>query len=166
MLLVLCLCLGAFAFAADTVKVVVGHQCCAACVTALVEGVKETAWVDTVNVTDTTATITPKADQAVEFVSLWDNLRKAGFPPKDIPIAAPITLTIGHLCCGACVAGLKKALDTKAITNLDRTSIAIDMGTQTVTLKPLDGKTMNLVQLVYQMEQGGFSATKIVYLKR
>lgn len=163
LLLTICLLVGCAALAADSITVVVGHQCCGGCANALVAGAKQAPWVDTVALKGTTAIITAKADHPVEFISLIDEMRKAGFPPNTIDVSAPVTLSIAHLCCGGCVNALKTALTGSKAANLDTANVKIDAATRTATIAPVAGKSVNLVQVLRDMEQGGFSATKAVY---
>ncbi|MHB0936994.1 MAG: hypothetical protein ACYDCO_15435 [Armatimonadota bacterium] len=150
------------AFAAESVKVTVGHVCCGGCANALVDGAKKAAWVEKVTVDGTTATVTAKAGQHIELVSLFDGMTKAGMPPKEVLISGPVTLTIGHLCCGGCANALKAALAGVDVPNFDKAGVKVDLATKTATIKPVDGKSVNLIPVLTQMEKGGFSATKIV----
>ncbi|MHB9022680.1 MAG: hypothetical protein ACYC7E_00685 [Armatimonadota bacterium] len=159
----LCLLCGIVAFAADSVKVVVGHQCCTGCATALIAGAKKSGWVDTVKVNGTTATITAKANQPIEFISLLDAMTKAGFPPSEVLVEAPLMLSIAHLCCGGCANALKQTLVKSTVANLDVQHVTVDLATQTATVQPMTGKPLNLVELLRQMGQGGFSASTVLY---
>jgi len=150
------------AFAAESVKVTVGHVCCDGCANALIGGAKKAAWVETVTVKETTATITAKAGQHIELVSLFDGMTKAGMPPKEVLISGPVTLTIGHMCCGGCANALQTALGAVDVANFDKASVKVNLAAKTATFKPAAGKSINLVPVLTQMEKGGFSATKIV----
>lgn len=155
---VTCLLMAAAGFAAQTVTVVVGHQCCGGCATALVNGVKKTDWVAGVKVDETTTTITAKDGKPVELIALMDNMYKAGFPAKELPIATEVTLAIGHLCCGGCVENMKASLKEADIPELDKTLISYDAKAQAVTLRPVAGKSFNLVTVLRALEDGGNSA--------
>jgi copper chaperone CopZ len=163
LLLAACLLMSLVAWSAETVTVVVGHQCCGGCANALIAGAKKTAWVDAVAINGTTAAITAKADQPVEFISLFDAMTKAGFPPNDVQVSAPVTLSIAHLCCGGCVNALKAALTGSIAANLDTKNVTIDATAHTATMQPIAGQRVNLAQVLRDMQRGGFAATKAVF---
>ena len=145
---------------ADSVTATVGHMCCGSCKTAATAGVKSLSWVDGVTITDTTVTATSKADQKVDVVAFVQALDKSGFPATNIAAATPVTLSVAHLCCPNCVTDLKAKLDAVRSQTLDKMKIVIDDKAKTVTVQPVEGKTLNLVQVLRQMATAGFSASK------
>ncbi len=144
---------------ADSVKATVGHMCCGGCKAAAMNGMKAVAWADNTAIDGTTLTVTAKAGQKVEIVSLVDALSKAGFPASEIVASGPVTFTVAHLCCGNCVSDLKSKLANVRSMVLDKDNIKIDQATKTVTLQPVAGKQLNVVQLLNQFQRTGFSAS-------
>ncbi|MHB9131437.1 MAG: cation transporter [Armatimonadota bacterium] len=147
-------------FAATTITATVGHMCCGGCRNAATTGVKKLDWVDAVTINGTAVTVTAKAGQQVEVISLRDALNKAGFPANEMLVSEPVTLEIAHLCCGGCADAVKTALGKVTDANFDKGSITVDMKTKTAVVRPLAGKNMNLITILQQMEQGATSALK------
>lgn len=150
------------AFAAESVKVAVGHMCCGSCKASATKGVTAVAWVDKVDIDMDNVTVTAKGDQKVDLVSLMDALNKAGFPAKDIQVSGPVTFTVAHMCCGGCVNDLKtklNAINTMRLA-LDKDKIVIDDKAKTVTLQPEAGKSFNVVVVMNRMANTGFAACK------
>jgi len=144
---------------ADSIKVKVGHMCCGACKAAATAGLKNVAWADSTSIDMDTVTVNAKDGQKVEIVSLLEALVKCGFPATEIQANGPVTLKMAHLCCGSCVADLrKKVADVRSMT-LDKDSIKIDQSSQTMVLQPMVGQTLNIVPLLSQIQRTGFSAS-------
>lgn len=109
------LALGFAAHAADTTITLTGlHNCCGACekgITKAITSVKDV----TVEVSDTTATITAKkkgdADKAVAAL-LAAGYYGEGAPVQTVPDkkVTSATVTDTHLCCGKCVKGIDEAV--------------------------------------------------------
>lgn len=153
----------ASAFAAETLKVTVGHMCCGACKTAATSGLKKLDWLAEGTAIDgTTITVTAKAGQAIDLIALTDALRTGGFPAKEINISSPVTLTVTHLCCASCTSALKANLAEIKSKVLDKDKIKIDANAKTVTLQPVAGSSLNMVAVLRQLEGAGVSATKAV----
>lgn len=153
------LILAAAAANADTIKATVGHMCCGSCKAAAMGGVKTIAWADSTTIDGTTLTVTSKPGMSVDVVSLVNALNKCGFPPKEINVGGPVTMAIAHLCCGQCASDLKTNMAAIRSQVLDKDNVKIDQATKTVTVRPLEGKQLNLVSLLRQMQQTGFSAS-------
>ncbi len=158
-LLVFCILALAAPAHADSLKLTVGHMCCGGCRAAATAGVKTVAWADNVAIDGDAITVTAKAGQKIELVSLMDALNKAGFPAMEIQASGPVTLTMGHLCCGSCAADLKTKLGAVRSQVLDRDNVKIDVAAKTLTIQPMSGQTMNLVPILQQLQRDGFSAS-------
>jgi copper chaperone CopZ len=154
------LLLATSAFAAETVKVTVGHMCCGSCKAAATAGLKTVPWADSVTIDGTVATVVAKGDQKVDVVSLRDALAKAGFPAKEILVSGPVTMSVTHMCCAGCANDLKTGLAAIRGDRFDKEHITVDQAAKTVTVQPAAGMTMNLIQVLRQMENAGYSATK------
>jgi len=148
------------AFAAESIKVTVGHMCCGACKAAAMEGLKKLEWAEGSVISETTVTVTAKADQKVEVISLLDALNKAGFPARQIDSSGPITLTLAHLCCDGCANDLQTKIGEFRSAQLDKGNVKIDKTARTVTLQPQAGMTLNVVAMIRLMERAGFSASR------
>jgi copper chaperone CopZ len=148
------------AFAADSVKVTVGHMCCGSCKTAATAGIKTLPFADTVTIDGAVATVTAKADQKVDVIALRDALSKAGFPAKEIMVSGPVTLTVAHMCCAGCANDLKAGMAQVRSARLDKDKVAVDQAAKTITVQPLAGMTMNLIPILHQMENAGYAASK------
>ena len=148
------------AFAADTIKVTVGHMCCGGCKAAATAGIKTVPWADSVTIDGTVATVVAKGDQKVDVVSLRDALATAGFPAKEIMVSGPVTLTVAHMCCASCVNELKAGIAQLRSAVLDKEHVTVDQAAKTVTIQPMAGMSMNLVPVLRQIENAGYSATK------
>src|SRR5437016_3000921 len=114
------------ALAADSVKVAVGHMCCGGCKAAATAGIKTVSWADDVAIDGTTCTVTAKAGEKCDVVSLRDALSKCGFPAKEIMVTGPVTVNVAHMCCGGCAADLKAKLGEVRSTVLDKDKIVVD----------------------------------------
>ncbi len=154
------LLLATTAFAAETVKVTVGHLCCGSCKAAATTGLKTVPWADSVTIEGTVATVVAKGDQKVDVVSLRDALAKAGFPAKEIMVSGPVTLTVAHMCCAGCANDLKAKMAESRSKILDKDNVKIDQAAKTITIQPMAGQSMNIIPLLHQMENAGFSASK------
>ncbi|MGC8668980.1 MAG: heavy-metal-associated domain-containing protein [Chthonomonadales bacterium] len=153
----------ASAFAeADSVAVKVGHMCCGKCQAAASAGAKSAPWVEGVSIQGTTVTVSPKAGEQVELVSLMQGMRKAGFPPAEVTVSGPITVAVAHMCCGGCASDLKAKLSQSKIPGLDTASIATDVSNRTVAVKPLAGHTLNAVAVLREIEAAGFGPQSCV----
>ena len=141
---------------ADPILVKVGHICCGKCEAAASAGAKSASWVDNVSIQGTTVTVSPKAGENVELVSLIQGMRKAGFPPSEIMVSSPITVVVGHMCCGGCAADLKGKLSQSKVPGLDTGAIATDVAARSISLKPLAGRTLNVVAVLRDIEAAGF----------
>jgi copper chaperone CopZ len=150
------------AYAAESIKATVGHMCCGACKNAASTGVKTLDWVDTVAIDGDVVTVTAKADQKADLVSLSAALRKSGFPAREVTTSGPVTFTVAHLCCPGCVNDLKTKLGNIQTMRLalDKDKIVVDATAKTVTLQPTAGQSFNVVALLAQMERAGFSPSK------
>jgi len=148
------------AFAADSIKVTVGHMCCGSCKAAATAGIKTLPFADSVTIDGTVATITAKADQKVDVIALRDALSKAGFPAKEIMVSTPVTLTVAHMCCAGCANELKTGMAQVRSNLLDKEHITVDQAAKTVTIQPVAGMSMNLIPILRQMENAGYSACK------
>jgi len=137
-------------------------MCCGGCKAAATAGLKSLAWAENITIEDTTITVTAKEGQQADAISLMEALNKAGFPAMSIMTSGPITLTINHLCCGACVNDLKAKLADFNSRQLDKESIKVDQATKTVTLRPVAGQSMNVVAILNQLQRRGFSASKCI----
>lgn len=147
-------------FAADSVKVTVGHMCCGSCKAAATAGMKTLPFADTITIDGTVATVVAKADQKVDVIALRDALVKAGFPAKEIMVSGPVTLTLAHLCCAGCANELKAGMAQVRSALLDKDKVVVDQAAKTVTIQPMAGMSMNLVPLLRQMENAGYAACK------
>lgn len=148
------------AVAADSVKVTVGHMCCGSCKAAATAGIKTVPFADSVTIDGTVATVTAKPDQKVDLVALRDALAKAGFPAKEIMVSGPVTLTVAHMCCAGCANDLKTSMGQVRSNLLDKERITVDPAAKTLTIQPVAGMSMNIIPILRQMENAGFSASK------
>src|SRR5437660_12879305 len=89
-------------------------------------------------------------------------LHDAGFPAKEITVSGPVTMTVGHMCCGGCVAALKTNMGEIRSQVLDKDNVKIDQAAKTVTVQPVAGKSLNLVSLIRQMENAGVGGQKVL----
>ena len=151
------LALCASAALADTkLTVGVGHMCCGKCKTGATEGLSKVA--GDISIDGNTITMTAKGDDIVPVLSA---LRKSGFPANKIEAgSAPVTIAIGHLCCGKCVSGLKEAMNSAKLENVDMDSLTVADGKMTIKAKA--GKSLDLFPVMAAIEKGGFSADKIM----
>ncbi len=154
----------AFVFAsscalAESVKVTVGHMCCGGCKAAATAGLKSVAWSDNVTIEDKVITVNAKAGMKTDVISLMDALNRAGFPASEINTTAPVTLTVAHLCCGACVGDLKTKIAALRGNTLDKDNVKIDQAAKTLTIQPAAGMTLNVVPIISQLNRQGFSFT-------
>ncbi len=146
--------------AAESAKAKVGHMCCGSCKAGATAGMKKLEWVDTVEVTDDSVSVTAKAGQSVDLVSFMDGLNKAGFPANNITVNGPVTLSIAHLCCGKCTAGLTTALAESRSMVLDKDKTKIDQAAKTCVIAPQAGKEMNIIPILRSIERAGYGASK------
>ncbi|HLK55078.1 MAG TPA: hypothetical protein VKU00_00850 [Chthonomonadaceae bacterium] len=142
---------------ADTkLTVGVGHMCCGHCKANATEGISKVA--GDINIDGNTITMTAKGD---DIVPVLNALRKSGFPANKINAGnAPVTIAVGHLCCGKCVNGLKEALNAAKLEDADMDSLKIEDGKMVIKAK--EGKSLDLFPVLLAMEKGGFSADKIM----
>src|SRR5436190_47100 len=73
--------------------------------------------------------------------------------------ADSIKATVGHMCCGGCVADLKTNMAAIRSQVLDKDNIKVDQATKTVIVQPVAGKELNLVALLRQLQSTGFAAS-------
>lgn len=149
--------LAASASFADPVLVKVGHMCCGKCQAAASAGAKSVAWVESVSIQGTTVAVSPKAGEQVELVSLIQGMRKTGMSPTEVTVSAPVTVVVGHMCCGGCAADLKSKLSQSKIPGLDTDAISTEVANRSVTLKPTAGHTLNVVAVLREIEAAGFA---------
>lgn len=150
---------GTSAMAADSVKVTVGHMCCGACKASATNGLKGVTWADTVAIDGDAITVTAKAGQKIELVSLTDALNKCGFPAREITASGPVTMTLAHLCCGGCVNALKEKVAAFRGNTLDKDNVKIDLATRSVTFQPAAGQNINVAGLIRQLQTAGVYPT-------
>jgi len=149
------------AYAAETVKAEVGHMCCGHCKSDAMAGVKNLSWVGDVSIDGTTITVTAKDGSHADIASLMTGLRSCGFPAKAINVSGPVTLTISHMCCPNCVAGLKAAMDgLNDNRHVDKAAVKIDLASKTMTIQPTAGESVNLAMVLRSVENAGFSTDK------
>jgi copper chaperone CopZ len=148
------------AFAAESVKVLVGHLCCGGCKGAAAAGLKNVSWIDTtVAEGSDTLVVTAKGDQKIEVISLVEALNKAGFPARGINTGGPVTMSIAHLCCGGCVNDLKTKIAAIRSNVLDKANVKVDAAAKTLILQPVAGKELNVASLLRQLQNQGFYPT-------
>ena len=144
-------------FAAETVKVTVGHLCCGGCKSAATAGLKNISWIDSSAAEGSdTIVVNAKADQKIEIISLVEALNKAGFPARQINVSGPVTMNIAHLCCGGCVNDLKTKIAAIRSEVLDKQNVKIDATAKTLTLQPVAGKMLNVASILRSLQNQGF----------
>src|ERR1051326_304669 len=117
---------------ADTkLTVGVGHMCCGQCKAKATDGLTKVA--SDVTITGHNVTMTAKGD---DIVPVLNALRKSGFPANKIDVgSAPVTVSVGHLCCDGCINGLKTALTDAKLENVDMDALTIGEGKMTIKAK-------------------------------
>lgn len=139
------------------VTVGVGHMCCGGCkasATTALAKVSSAVAIDGKNVT-----VTLK-DNETDIVPVMEALHKGGFPSNKLDVGSQaVTIGVRHLCCGGCKSSLDGALKASKVEELD--AAAIKIGTDSVTIKAKEGKSLDLIPVLAAMEKGGFSAKSI-----
>jgi copper chaperone CopZ len=156
------LLVSAAAFAAEPLKVTVGHLCCGGCKTAATAGLKSVSWIDTSTTEGSdTIVVTPKKDQKVDLISLVEALNKSGFPARQINVSTPVVMSIAHLCCGGCVNDLKTKIGNVNSEVLDKANVKVDATAKTLTLQPVAGKMLNVASILRSLQNQGFYPSSV-----
>jgi len=143
------------AYGETKLTVGVGHMCCGKCVASATESVSKVATAVTIDGKNVTMTV--KGDDVLPAL---EALRKGGFPATKLDVGSgPVTIAVGHMCCGHCVTDLKAALTKSDLADLDADTVDVGMGR--VVVKAKAGMTLDLVPLLALMDKTGFSATKV-----
>ena len=141
------------------------HVCCGSCVSAVDDSLGEVKGISAIGADANTKTVAFKAEDEATVKAGLEALAKAGFhgtvtvdkkemkfPSAEIKKGAKsnaVTFTGVHLCCGACVTGVKKALEEVKGLN----QVEIDRTAKTVTAIGADIDVAELVEALYK---GGY----------
>lgn len=141
------------------------HVCCGSCVTAIDDTLGAVKGVSGAAADQNTKTVSFKAEDEKAAKAGLEALAKAGFhgtatldkkeikfPSADVKKGTKsniVTVTGVHLCCGACVTGVKKALENvKGVAKMD-----IDREGKSVTATGTDIDTAEFLDALYK---GGY----------
>jgi hypothetical protein len=96
-------------FAAPAVKATVSHMCCGGCESAI--KTKATS-LGEVTTDRPGKSVTVMGKENMDVMASVNTLTMIGFPPTNLYVsgAKMVKMDVGHLCCGACVGPLTKAL--------------------------------------------------------
>jgi len=162
------MCLISAAAQAGEVTVKGVHLCCGACVKDANAALQGIDGVSDVAIDRNTKVVTYKAANDDAAKAGIEALADAGFHGEATHAgkalafpdsgaekgkkASSVTLTGVHLCCGACVTGVKAALDdVSGVSTID-----VDRTAKTVTLK---GNDIDVTAAVAALNKGGFHGT-------